>query len=401
MKKRSIVLIFISSVALGWLSRGSVSAINPPQIVKPSQTRPERKTEIARTDDAREAEFLAFVKRVPTLNDGEKDALTKNLAPKDRGALIKTLLEEGDPSGLSSEAKRMMKNILEVWVAEDFEGAWNWSQQITNDAFRRCVSATILEAMAEKDFSRALALCNDVNKADPQFICAVGLIALEKTASKSADDFLEVLASLSLIDKACRGGFEFAKDFDFQKLAEGASKLLKKQKRLPNAFPSDFITTWAERDPDAALAWLASDNNSLDIPFTDLLEGIEKQGIPGVASAWIANKIEESETSWKLVVEGMSNAPAASINGIVKALANPNTSDRFLTELFINQCNFYPYNFTTTLPGMSSPQARLKAFAQVKKAGNNLAEKITVTQYQSWGITKQQFDEIFPPTAKH
>jgi hypothetical protein len=97
----------------------------------------------------------------------------------------------------------------------------------------------------------------------------------------------------------------------------------------------------------------------------------------------------------------MSNAPAASINGIVRALANPNTSDRFLTELFINQCNSYPCDFTTTLPGMSSPQARLQALAQAKKAGVNLVEEITEAEYQTWGITKQQFEVIFPPTAKH
>ncbi len=146
---------------------------------------------------------------------------------------------------------------------------------------------------------------------------------------------------------------------------------------------------------------MTRENQSPGNCFSDLLEGIEKQGIPEAASAWVASKIEESESSRQLIVEGMSNASAASINGIVKAQANSNSSDRFLTELFVNQCQYYPHDFTTTLSGMSSTQARLEAFAQVKKAGADLTEEITETQYQAWGVTKQQFEAIFPPTAEH
>ncbi len=240
MKKRSLVLIFISSAALGWLSRGSILVMNPQQAVKTAQTRPERKSGTRPTPTAREAEFLAFVRRVPTLNDKEKDAFSKNLAPKNRGAMIETLLKEGDPSGLSHEGYGMVNSILKIWVAEDFESAWTWSQQITNDACRRFVTGKLLDEMAKKDLARALALHLEMNAADPKFKSSVPLVALEATTPKSASDFLNVLGKIPLHGGGTRH-FEFAKDFNFQQAAAGISALLGKQNQLPDEFPMNFI----------------------------------------------------------------------------------------------------------------------------------------------------------------
>jgi hypothetical protein len=156
-----------------------------------------------------------------------------------------------------------------------------------------------------------------------------------------------------------------------------------------------------ERDPDAAFAWLASEKQNSILSFNQLLEGIEKQGIPGAASAWAAGKIEESESSRKSVIDGMYYAEAAAINGIVKALPNTNSSDRFLTELLIVKPKDRRADLTPMLGGMSSPQARLEAFSQVKKQGHQLSNNITQNQYQAWGVTQQQFEAIFPPTTQH
>ena len=109
----------------------------------------------------------------------------------------------------------------------------------------------------------------------------------------------------------------------------------------------------------------------------------------------------ESESSRKSVIDGMYYAEAAAINGIVKALPNTNSSDRFLTELLIAKSKGGTVDLKPMLSGMSSPQARLEAFSQVKKQGHHLSNKITQNQYQAWGVTQQQFEAIFPPTTQH
>jgi hypothetical protein len=400
MKKRFLYPIFVGSVALGWLARGGISPQNPPQAIQASQTRLEGKTASRQTSTAREAELLAFAKRLPTLNSVELEELNKNLTPQERGLLLETLLKEGNPSGLKGEGHSAIHGILWIWVNEDFEGAWTWSQQIANDASRRFMMGKILDYLGEKDLTRALALHLEMHAADPKFESDVPLIALEATTPKSASDFINLLNKIPL-----HGGgtedFVFAKDFDFQQAAVGTSELLKKQNQLPNEFPMNFIKAWGERDPDAAFAWLASEKHNNKFSFNELLEGIEKQGIPGAASTWAAGKIEESESSRKSVIDGMYHAQAAAINGIVKALPNTNSSDRFLTELLIAKSKDRRVDLTPMLGGMSSPQARLEALSQVKKQGYNLSNKITQNQYQAWGVTQQQFEAIFPPTTQH
>ena len=400
MKKRFLCLIFVGCVALGWLARGGVSPQNPPQAIQASQTRPGGGTAPRETSTAREAEFLAFAKRIPTFNGNEEYEFSKNLTPQDRGALLETLLKEGNPSGLKYEGHKAVATILRTWVNEDFEGAWTWSQQIANDASRRFMMGKILDHLGRIDLTRALALHFEMHAADPKFESGVPLIALEVTTPKSAGDFINLLNKIPLHGGGTRN-FDFVKDFDFQQAAVGASALLKKQNQLPDEFPMNFMQVWGERDPDAAFAWLASEKHNNDFSFSALLEGIEKQGIPGAASAWAAGKIEESESSRKSVIDGMYYAEAAAINGIVKALPDINSSDRFLTELLIVKSKDRRVDLMPMLSGMSSPQVRLEAFSQVKKQGHNLSNKITKNQYQAWGFTQQQFEAIFPPTTQH
>jgi hypothetical protein len=401
MKKRFLCLIFVGSVALGWLAGGGVSTTNPPHALQTSQTRPERKTAPRQTSTAREAEFLAFAKRLPTFFDNEDNEFSKNLSPQDRGALIETLLKEGNPSGLKSEGHSAVSSTLQVWVKEDFESAWTWSQQIANDASRRFIMGEILEQLVDKDPTRAFALHLEMSAADPKFKSDAPLFALRATTPKSASDFINLL---NKIPPNVHGGStchcDFARNFDFQQAAVGISALLKKQDQVPSAFPMNFMQVWGERDPDAAFAWLASEKPHNFLRFGGLLEGIEKQGVPGAASAWAAGKIEESESFRKVVIEGMCQAQAAAINGIVKALPDTNSSDRFLTGLFILNIERDSQGFMQILSGMSSPQARLEAFSQVKKQGRSLNNTITRDQYQALGVTQQQFESIFPPPAQ-
>jgi hypothetical protein len=399
MKKLFFVLIFVGNTVLGWLIHAGARAENPQQSAQTSSAQRELATRTDRAKEAREKEFKNLAKKFSRIDASEQCALSRNIAPQDRGAFLEAFLKEQDPSGYSSEANRMIEDIVKIWAAEDFEGAWNWSRQIIDDNCRRYISGKVLTELAEKDLTRALALHMEISIVDPEFYSDAPFLALQETTRKSARDFLDVLGKIPLH----QGGtlnFEFAKDFNFTEAAEGISALLRKQKELPHQFPMNYMEVWGERDPDGALIWLANQEHYNKLDFADLLEGVEKQGIPGAASAWVAKKIEESEKFRKVIIEGVSNPSAARLNGILKALPDSNSSDRFLTQLLVNQSQYRPIDFTTTLSGMSSLQARLDALAQVKKVGRDLGSNISETQYEAWGVTREQFETIFPPSGK-
>lgn len=401
MKKPFLLLIFSGSAAVGWLMHGGVPARGEEHAGKIAEARsPQQKLDKVKRLSAREKEFQDFTKRIPILSDAERHSFGDNLGAEDRGKLIETILKEGNPNRLSNESRSIIESILTIWVTKDFDGAWAWSQRLFPDAYRRYIAGNILDELAKKDLTRALDLHLEMSATDSKFRSDAPLLALEETAGKSASEFLDILGKIPPSGGGSRG-FDFAKDFDFQKAAEGVNALLKKQKDIPDQFPSNFIKVWAERDPDAAFAWLSPENETGCNSFRYLLEGIEKQGIPGAASAWVAGKLEESENSRKLIVKGMCSATPANIAGVVKALPDSKSVDRFLSELFIEQSHYYPHDFATTLDRMSSPQVRLETFEKVKKNGVGLTRKISEAEYQKWGVTKQQFETIFPPPEKN
>jgi hypothetical protein len=252
---KNFVLIFIGSIALGWLMHGGAPAENLPQTAQTSSARQELATKADRAKDAREAKFKNLAKQFATMESDEIDAYCANIAPQERGPFLETLFREEDPSGYSSQSYWMIDKILGIWATEDYESAWAWSQQITNDLCRRYILAKLLEKLAENDPTRALNESIEMSAADPKFYSSVGLHLLNKAASKSAGDFNEVLAKLPLSDNTCTPNINFAEDFNFQQVADGIAKFSKKEEsKLPWGFPSNFYHVWAVCDREAAFA---------------------------------------------------------------------------------------------------------------------------------------------------
>jgi hypothetical protein len=389
MKKRNFVLLFAGSLVAGWALRYATSSSEPPQSVQPSTTR--LRPKMARTP-ARSARLDQFL----ILPRDEQANFCKNVSPQDRAALIELVLQDSDPSGMASASRSMIESMIETWVEEDFTGAWAWCQQLTSVTWKRYIAGEVLEKLAEKDLTLALTLHLELNAADPLFDSFVSNLAIMNAATKSASDFLDVLGRLPNHQGGTTNA-DFARDFDFQQAAEGVNTLLKKQKQLPPEFPMNFIETWGERDPDAAFNWLVSLGRHRIVSLDSLLEGLGKQGIPGATSTWVAGKIEESATSRNVIAQEMTNASSAMIHDIQKALPSSESSDRFMTELFLQQCKVYPSNFTASLAAMSSPQVRINAFSRAKEEHNDLNQQANELRYEDFGVTRQQFEKIFPP----
>ena len=391
MKKRHFVLLFASSLVAGWAWRSATSSNDLPQSAQASPTR--LRPKMARTP-ARSERLEQFSKF--TFN--EQMNFCNNALSQDRAALVELLLHDGDPSGLVWESRTMIDIMIEAWVKEDFTSAWAWCQQLTCVTWKRYIAGELLDLLAEKDFTLALNLHLEMSAADSLFDSSIPDRALANAATKSASDFLDVLGKFP--DRNSNSiEANFARDFDFKQTAEGVNALLRKQKKLPPEFPYNFIETWGERDPDAAFDWLVSlgRDSDCDADLDSLLEGLGKQGIPGATSNWVAGKIEESVTSRSVIAQGLTNASSAMIQDIQKALPSSESSDRFMTELFLEQCKVGPSNYSASLAAMSSPQVRINAFLRAKKEDHDLNREANELRYEDFGVTRQQFEEIFPP----
>ena len=89
-------------------------------------------------------------------------------------------------------------------------------------------------------------------------------------------------------------------------------------------FPSNFVSNWAARDADAAYAWFAKNENVTYEKFGSLLEGVEKQGVPGASYTWAADKLEEPGTARDAVIRGLAQfdweRKTTTINSIAQAM---------------------------------------------------------------------------------
>lgn len=345
---------------------------------------------------ARTSAKSAGLKHFLTMTRQEQANFCNNVLPQDRAALIELVLQDSDPSGMASASGSMITGMIETWVEEDFTSAWAWCQQLTSVTWKRYIAGKLLDKLAGKDLTLALTLDLELKAADPLYDSFVSNLAMMNAATKSASDFLNVLGRLPDHHGGSTGA-DFARDFNFQQAAEGVNALLRKQKQLPPEFPHNFIETWGERDPDAAFDWLVSLGHDSFVSLDSLLEGLGKQGIPGATSTWVAGKIEESATSRDVIAQGMTNASSTMIRDIQKALPSSESSDRFMTELFLQQCNVSPSNFSASLAAMSSPQVRITAFLRAKEQHHDLKQEANELKFEDLGVTRQQFEKIFPP----
>jgi hypothetical protein len=405
MKKQFFVLTFIGSITLGWLTRSGVSAVKIPPAAKTSLTQPERKTREDQIQNTREAEFKTFVKRIPTLSDEDRVAYSKNLAPQDRVILVESILSQGDPSGHSDEFYPMVKSIMEIWATEDFEGAWAWSQKLHNKSWWKTISCQLLYQLEKKNPARALALYLEMG-ADGYFLPSlVPQHALAETTLRNANDFIELLGKLPLCKGDTRYGgpdCEFAKDFDFQRAVEGTTALAERRKQFPDQFPTNFIKSWAEHDPDAAFACWVNNQDFSPYGFNSLLDGVEKNNVKSMPD-WVAGKMEESEKYRNIIIENMVSSSANSITGISGAITNSVNRDRFLIDVTLLSAPRSSFDLAKTFSEMSSPQVRLETLSKIQEIrwSTRMSEKISEAQYQAWGFTKQQAEALVPTNKEN
>jgi hypothetical protein len=408
MKTRSSDLIWISGLTvagltMGWLIRSRATVVNLPPSIN-SSPNSAQKHELRPATTKSKTKWQTFAAQFSEISRPDREVFKENIAPQDRKVVIEALLEQGGPSGFGVHMELMIDQILSAWGGENFEEAWAWSQQIQGDGTRNFVSGKLIGLMVKTDPSRALAAYLEFEQTNPSFKSEVPGKFFASAALKNAEEFLYYAESFRFswdTSEPC----EFAKDFNFQQVADGISKLPKKKAgKLPLGFPHNFYEAWAEHDREAAFKSFTGGVLERLGDFDVFLTGLEEHDKPEAIWSWVAEKIQESDVSNKAIRNGFANVQSVSFNGIIQALPDTASRDQFLIQLVRDVRNGYPFEKIPSLAisAMSSPHVRLEAFSQLQKerSKNDYPQpditKATEADLQAWGVTRQQIADIFP-----
>jgi hypothetical protein len=402
MKTQSHQLILASALTavgltIGWLIGGKATAATSLPTVK-SPPNSARRDESQRLTTKIDAKWQTFVTHISEISYGEREAFVGNITSQDRRSAIEVLLKQGGPRGFDSEIEQSIDQLLASWGKENFEDAWAWSQQIHGEGTKNFIVGRLLNLLVKTNPERALTLYLELEQTYPGFKSEVPAKVLASAALKNSEEFLNFATKFRFSwdqGEPC----EFAKDFNFQQVADGIAKFSRKEdSKLPWGFPRNFYKAWADRDQDAAFASFTRGELKRLGDFEVFLWGLRAENNPNGVWSWVAEKIQESEVSSKAIAKGLGNIPAVSFNELVKALPDESSRDRFLTEVARERgiCHRQDGMPSIAISAMSSPEVRLEAFAQMhKRQIQPDVAKVTEADLQAWGVTRQQIIDIF------
>jgi hypothetical protein len=409
---RSFDVIFVMTsvvvgLTTGWLIHGGAKLQGQPLLVK-SQAQSERRNENKTLTTKTNNRGQAFATQFSKIGQEERQALQKNIAHEDRLAAIEALLAQGGPNGFAGDIEESINHLLGAWAEENFEVAWAWVQQLKGEGTQNFVARILLEKWLDTDPDRALSLYLERVQTNPNFESKVPEKVFAGAALKNAAEFLKFAGKVGCCGNNGRS-CEFAKDFDFQMVADGIPKLVgRKTGETPSCFPRNFYEVWAERDREAAFKSLTGGELARVGEFDEFLEGLERHNPPEAVWDWVAKKIQESEVSSKAIRTNLANLQAVSFNGIIQALPDAASRDQFLMQIaleggVVHQFDEIP---SIAISAMSSPQVRLEAFSKMHQLRMeqqwdrlNIAT-ITDADLQAWEITRQQVTAIFSAAEK-
>ena len=411
MKTRPFDLIWISGVivagvATGWLIRGGATVVSPPP-AEESITQSARRA--ASTSPRTQNKWQAFATQFSEISENERAAFQKNIAPQDRSAAIEALLAQGGPDGFDSKLEAMIDQLVSHWAKENFEAAWAWSRRLKGEGTQNFIASKLLDKLVMTDPERALSCYLELMQTNPSFESNVPEKVLAGAALKSAEHFLNFAGKFGLSwnpGDSC----EFAKDFNFQQVADGIAKLQgSDDRKLPVGFPQNFHEAWAEQDREAAFVSFTGGAFERLGGFYKFLEGLEKHNPPEAVWDWLAEKIQKSEDSSKGIRSSLHNVNSVSFNGIIQALPDAASRDHFLMQIALEGGVAFRGDEVPSIAisAMSSPQMRLEAFSKMHQEDRGREhgypldiKKITDADLQAWQITRQQVEAIFSEPIK-
>ena len=404
MKRRwALILFFSGSLLGGWIGYSS----------RPAAVNSELKTEIALKNprdrkmqvgaEAHSQKWQSLAKQVTTFSSEERATFLEQLAPADRGKALDALMSQAGPGSTSNLVTSMMDKILKSWASEDFEDALSFCQKCTNDGMKKYMLGQLLETLVNTDPDRAIQLFAQQKTEDPSFRPNVVFTLARTRMGEDADQLVDLLSKLPMSSGSSGTGVKFSNDYDFQAAADGIMAMIKANPgKSPTVLPTNLMESWAALDPDAAQAWWVKNGSFTYNDWGNLFSGVEKHSTPDAAAAWLVARFEEPGAPRARMILDLSfnndGGFAGKINTIARAMPNIAAQDYFLTDVILTTMEPLSSRNRFAISGLSTPQARLTAFQKIG-AQNRVTDlkEIDDAQFQAWGLTRQQVEQICKP----
>ena len=297
----AIVVAFAAGFIVVWVMKPqAVAHVGKP--VPLVAGRPERNEGIppGRAEaEQRAIEFLGRLQAVEYRN-AERKALVEQLNAGEIPALLDELVGRAGILGLGYSESGQLKELLLQWYAKAPDAAFAWVLSLKNEKDRRKHAEALIEAAGAKDYASAVSMIEEFKAAENGRIEWPASL-FENAAKGGADEFIR-LCRMSIYEGDTASGtqVDFPPSFDFRKVLDelAATEASLGERLRIGCLPSNLLTEWAARDPQAAWEWLQQGkaltfNSNLD----GFLKGYAPTATPEELGEFLAGVFDPSKNS--------------------------------------------------------------------------------------------------------
>ncbi|WP_367873960.1 hypothetical protein [Luteolibacter sp. Populi] len=293
MKTAWWLLVVLLAFMAGWFGRGRV----PVAETAPAAAR----AAVPAANAARDTSRKRWGEKLR--EQEEPKALLAEIPAKDRGASVEAWLGSYGLGGLDGATVTKFWNLLDVWVAEDSEAAWQWASGLSDAGMRELAMTGIAGSLADSDPQRAF----DCLVAHGEFHHGIRdgrLMNLMKGLSQEALK-KDPLALVELWEKVPKAGesvdsyagvsLELDPATDFRTLLDAMRSKLGKDTDRP-LFPNGVMKAWTKTDPEAARGYLIEKiaaKENFDDEWSEMGSVLAKAKGQAAADQWTLEMLRE------------------------------------------------------------------------------------------------------------
>ena len=240
--------------------------------------------------------------------------LLDQLTAADIPALISELSASVGIEGLDYTEQKQMKTLLVRWHELDPEAAFAWTMSLKTRKDRMIFANELVNAIAEKDYEGSLRLVERIRAKEKNSVIPYALFT--KAAQQGPDTLLQ-LCKLSVEEGgACSGQtVVYPPQFDFGRILDGLAEMkasLAANQNISN-IPSNLLSEWAAREPEAAWAWLQQGKKvSFNSDLAEFFEGYGKVASPEQMGGFLASVFDpakDSDRAYREIAEALMTHP--------------------------------------------------------------------------------------------
>ena len=306
MSRRAWTVGCVAAFAVGfgtaWLVKPKVSQLSvEDDSAAPARLRDQRMSGPSRTPSR---DFPALISQMHEHRRGseEIEKTLEELNPEEIPELLESLAKKAGMSGLDWRDRELFEEVLEHWYGESPEAAIAWVMALENPSDRTTMLQNLVELEAETDLEQALQLVEQFD-AQQEGGLAIPWALMQKGVDHDVGMLLRLCKLGLKPDGGTSGsGCSYPSGFNFKGALEG---LKKAKDEAPEGYdfstlPSNLLSEWAKRDPNAALEWALQGNDlSFNSGLDEFFEGYAEVASDDDYGALVADLFDPTQSDYQ------------------------------------------------------------------------------------------------------